>query len=40
MLDRLNGPLKLGLSNIYFKINKAKKTDTFLYKQFRRAGHL
>ena len=28
MLDRLNGPLKLGLS---FQIRNAKKINTFLY---------
>ena len=37
MLDKPNGPLKLGLS--MFKIKKAKKIDTFLYQHFRRAGH-
>ena len=36
MLDRPNGPLKLGLRNICLKL----KIDTFLYKHVRRASHL
>ena len=39
MLDRPNGPLKLGLMNICLKLKKAKEIDTFLYQHFRRAGH-
>ena len=50
MLDKPNGPLKLGLRNICLKIKddgkkkkkkkkKEKKIDTSLYKHFRRAGH-
>ena len=31
MLDRSNGPLKLGLRNICLKLKEAKKIDTFLY---------
>ena len=51
MLDRPNGPLKQGLRNICLKSKKQKKKkkkkkkkkekkiDTFLYQNFRRAGH-
>ena len=39
ILDKPNRPLKLGLRNICLKLKTAKKTDTFLYQHFRRAGH-
>ena len=38
MLDKPNGPLKQGLSNICLKSKKAKKIDTLLYQHFRSTG--
>ena len=32
--------LKTRFKELVFKIKIAKNTDTFVYKQFRRAGHL